>query len=123
MSNDNARFFLNSGPILFKNRGDLIISVSDETDRLFFLQSGSALRQVDGKKFKVGKFLDLNSFFGGLYYNYNLVASTDVELRVYNRNSFLDFIGVSDCSRIQEVFKLVAKEQIKLIEYNIRQAS
>lgn len=123
MTNDNATFFPNSGPILFKNRGDLIISVSDETDRLFFLQSGSALRQVDGKKFKVGKFLELNSFFGGLYYNYNLVASTDVELRVYSRNSFLDFIGVSECSKIQEVFKLVAKEQIKLMEYNIRQAS
>ena len=123
MINDNAKFFPNHEPIVFKNKGELIISVSDETDRLFLLQSGSVQRQVDGKKFRVGRFLELNSFFGSLCYRHSLFAVTDVELRVYSRKTFLDLIGVSESSKIHELFKLVAREQIKQLEYNIRQAS
>lgn len=123
MNCDNTTFSTNSEPILLKNKGETIISVSDKTDHLFFLHRGIARRQVDGKKFKVGKFLELNSFFGGLYYRHNLFAVTDVELRVYSRKSFLDLIGVSENSKIHELFKLVAREKIKQLEYNIRQAS
>lgn len=119
---NNATFFPTSELTLFKKKGELIISVADETDRVFFLQSGRVQRQVDGKNFKVGKFLELNSFFGGLHYNYNLFAATDVELRVHSRKLFLDFIGVSETSKIYELFKLVAAEQIKQLEYKVRQA-
>jgi len=123
MSYNNATFFTNREPILFKNKGEAIISASDKTDHIFFLQRGSARRQVDGKTFKVGKFLELNSFFGCMNYSYNLFAVTDVELRVHSRKSFLEFIGVSEGSKINELFELIAREQIKQLEYNIRQAS
>lgn len=123
MTEHNTNNHSTQQPTLLKKKGELIINVLDETDRIFFLKSGRVKRQIDGKLYHVGKFLELNSFFAGHNYYCNLIAATEVELVVYSRNDFLIFIGISQNSKLQELFSLLAMEQMKKLEYAFMQAS